>query len=243
MTKIWREVLWIVLNLQWKIKRDLYSVIIWHQRIFFLSSLCGNRNSCEVIKFLMSDRGERERTRTVLLPPKPIYTSTALKCPSSISCSNQGVIIYTNSRSFPRTQQACTSLEYATAQDFPRHLHRNRKVQIQAYSGHKGNCTSLSCIWMHFSLLRDENITSSFYSFMHILLHFFAFLTNSLGQFWKCLKFLKKMKGNKKKMKESENVHFKLLPLCPPKLFSNWYFLFGCEITDSQWDFPVLHQT
>lgn len=119
MTKIWREVLWIVLNLQWKIKRDLYSVIIWHQRIFFLSSLCGNRNSCEVIKFLMSDRGERERTRTVLLPPKPIYTSTALKCPSSISCSNQGVIIYTNSRSFPRTQQACTSLEYATAQDFP----------------------------------------------------------------------------------------------------------------------------
>lgn len=124
-----------------------------------------------------------------------------------------------------------------------RHLHRNRKVQIQAYSGHKGNCTSFSCIWMHFSLLRDENITSSFYSFMHILLHFFAFLTNSLGQFWKCLKFLKKMKGNKKKMKESENVHFKLLPLCPPKLFSNWYFLFGCEITDSQWDFPVLHQT
>lgn len=74
---------------------------------------------------------------------------------------------------------------------FPQTSSQNRKVQIQAYSGHKGNCTSPSCIWTHFSLLRDENITSSFYSFMHIL-HFFAFLTNSLGQFWKCLKFLKK---------------------------------------------------
>lgn len=55
--------------------------------------------------------------------------------------------------------------------------------------------------------------------------------------------FKEKMKGNKKKMKESENLHFKLLPLCLPKLFSNWHFLLGCEITDSQWDFPLLHQT
>lgn len=181
--KIWREVLWIVLNLKWKIKLDLYSVIIWHQRIFFLSSLCGNRNSCEVIMLLMSDRGAGERTRTVLLPPKPIYTSTALKCPSSISCFSQGVIIYTNSSSSPRTQQECTSLEYATAQDFPRHLHRNRKVQIQAYSAHKGNCTSPSCTWMHFSLLRDENNTSSFYSFIHILLHLLLFLQIRGGNF------------------------------------------------------------
>lgn len=132
------------------------------------------------------------------------------------------MIIYTNPCSTPGIQQECTSLEYATARDFPRHLHRKREVQIQACSGHKGNCARLSCIWMHFSLLRDGNNTSSPSSaFIHILLHFLFFLQFHEGNFENIWNFLKKkIKEIKRKLKESENFHFKFLSLCLPKLSS-----------------------
>lgn len=46
-----------------------------------------------------------------------------------------------------------------------------------------------------FLLLKGRNNTRSyFYFFIHKIFHFFTFLTNSLGQFWKCLKFLKEKK-------------------------------------------------
>lgn len=126
------------------------------------------------------------------------------------------MIIYTNPSSSPRTQTVHLP-GYATAQDFPRHLHSKRKVQIQAYSGHKGDCMRPFCIWMHFSLLRDENNTSSaFYSFIHILLLFYLSY-KLMRAILKILEILKeKIKGNKKKMRESENLHFKLLPNSSP---------------------------
>lgn len=125
----------------------------------------------------------------------------------------------------PQGHRQCTSLEYATAWDFPRHPHRKRKVQIQAYSGHKGDCMRPFCIWMHFSLLRDENNTSSaFYSFIHILLHFYLSY-KLMRAILKILEILKeKIKRNKKKMRESENLHFKLLPNSSP---NNTFFLGG----------------
>jgi len=82
------------------------------------------------------------------------------------------VIIYTNPSSTPGIWQEYISLEYAAAQEFPRHHHRKRKMYMKVYSG--------NCVMMHFSLLRDGNNTNSpSSSFTNILLHFFVFLTIS----------------------------------------------------------------